>query len=108
MTTSILPTVGQYVRITAGGDVVGGGEVLDVEPYGSITVAQPYAHHQNGVIVERGTTPTRFQVITHEFEVIIVNTHSVARDTGRNVQCTCGVEYSRVANLMRHIAAQDA
>lgn len=70
MGTNTLPTVGQYVRITAHDTVVGGGEVLDVDPCGSITVAQPYAWRHNGVVVERGTTPTRFQIITHEFEVI--------------------------------------
>lgn len=29
--------------------------------------------------------------------------HRVAPDTGRNVRCACGAEYSQVANLMRHI-----
>lgn len=29
--------------------------------------------------------------------------HTLAPDTGRNVRCTCGAEYSQVGNLMAHI-----
>lgn len=34
--------------------------------------------------------------------------HKVAPDAGMNVRCTCGAEYSLVANLMRHIARENA
>lgn len=107
MNINTLPTIGQYVRITAHGEVVGGGEVLEVEPYGSITVAQPYTYRHNGVIVEQGTNPTRYQIITHEFEVIGEDEesgHAIAPDAGRNVRCICGAEYSLTVNLIRHIS----
>lgn len=34
--------------------------------------------------------------------------HSVAPDSGRNVRCTCGAEYSLMSNLRRHIADGNA
>lgn len=30
--------------------------------------------------------------------------HAIAPDSGRNVRCTCGAEYSLMSNLRRHIA----
>lgn len=78
MNTKIIPAVGQRIVVLTpythdwerDSSVVGGGEVIAVEPHGSVTVAQPYVWRQNGVIVERGTTPTRFQIITHTFEIV--------------------------------------
>lgn len=66
------PRVGQNVRITAGinGDVVGGGVVLAVDMI-HVTVAQPFVWRSNGVIVERGTTPTRFSLSTHTFTTLV-------------------------------------
>lgn len=33
--------------------------------------------------------------------------HTLAPDTGRNVHCTCGAEYSQIGNLMAHIRREE-
>ncbi len=37
-----------------------------------------------------------------------MTTHAIASDTGRNVTCTCGAEYSLARNLVRHVNAAAA
>ena len=50
------------------------------------------------VATQQATTTTTTTIGQEEAD------HAIAADTGRNVRCVCGAEYSRTANLMRHIS----
>lgn len=60
--------VGSYVRVSDESGVVGGGIVTAIDSY-YITVNQPYAWRYNGVVTERGYTPSRYSV-RHTFQAI--------------------------------------
>ncbi|MDL5351166.1 hypothetical protein [Microbacterium sp. zg-YB36] len=67
---AMLPAIGTRIRaMDNDGEVAGGGEVIALDPFG-VTVLQGYVHRHNGVVVEQGATPMRYQRANHTFEPI--------------------------------------
>lgn len=61
-------------------------------------------------LLQDGRTYTAADLAANREEAarqLTAEAHRVAPDAGRNVQCTCGAEYSLAVNLRRHIAREN-